>query len=380
MQTSRRRAVGLLAASAIGVHGASRAAANGDLVLGQSAPLSGAFKSLGEDYRNGSLLAFDQVNGAGGVNGRKIKLISLDDAYNADKAAENTRQLVQQGDMLCCFNHMFTNTVRASLPIAMDAGVPYVGPYTGTPEIYRNDKPLLFVTRASFADELNKILSYVTTIGYQRIALVYYTGKAGDELRNDVIAGLKSRGKSLKVYADMPFGGKPDTALAASNVLSKESPDAVILGVSASDAVAFLRAQKEAKQRPAYFARSFVGSNQLHEDLGADSSGIVVSQLVPSPFNPSGRVVREYLDLLAKRDAKAIPSFVEFEGFINSKLMILALGKAGANVTRESLAQSISALGRVDLGGYIVDFSGGKHIGSRYVELTMLRADGTFAK
>jgi len=356
---------------------ASNSVAAADIVLGQSAPMSGPFASMGNDYRNGALLAFDEVNRSGGINGRRISLITLDDGYNAERSMANAKALIEEHKAICFFNHMFTNTVLASLPIAAQAGLPYVGPYTGHPALYKGDQPLLFVTRASFSAELNAILTYANTIGYRRIALVYYDNKVGEELRADVQAGLALTGHSLHASARMKVGG---SAAAASAEIGQSQPDAVILGISGSDAVKFIRDQVEHNYRPNYFARSLVSSNQLHAELGPLAAGIVITQLVPSPFKPNVPVVRDYLRLLGQRNARSQPSFVELEGFINARFMVTVLRKVSGDVTRESLFKALDQSGKTDVGGYVIDFSGHNRMGSSRVELTMLRANGTFAQ
>jgi ABC-type branched-subunit amino acid transport system substrate-binding protein len=358
---------------------AAPASPPGDLVLGQSAPLSGPFAAMGRDYRNGAMLAFAQVNASGGIHDRLIRLVTLDDAYDGRKAVANATELILRHHVLAFFNHMFTNTVRASLPIAEAAGVPYFGPYTGSADLYRDEHGLLFLTRASFADELDKILDQVASVGYRHVAVVRYTGGAGDEFERDVEQGLRRRGLAPALAAAMPLGGRADPAVAA---LAAGSPEVILLGVSGSDAVGFVRAAAAAGLRPSYFARSLVGSSQLHAELGPLAAGIVITQLVPSPFklSPEQAVVRDYLRLLAQRDPADRPSFVELEGFINARLMIAALRRLGPVVSPGALATALAALGRVDLGGYVVDFAGGRRTGSHFVELTMLRSDGTFAQ
>lgn len=380
---TRRAALAALAASPWALHAAPAAPrpAAGEVVLGQSAPLSGPFAALGAHYRNGALLAFDEANRTGGVHGRTVKLVTLDDAYQAERAASNARALLDEHGAIGFVNHMFTNTVRASWPIAREAGVCYVGPYTGYPDLYRARHPLLVLTRASFDDELARILDYVSTVGYQRIGFAYYDNPVGLELKQDVEAGLKQRGgKALAASVAMPIGGA-QAVPAAAKALHAASPDAVVLGVSGTDAVALIQAQRAAGGRPVYFARSLVGSRQLHAALGPAAQGIVVSQLVPSPARTGLPIVAEYRRLLNARKTNAEPDFVELEGFFNAKVMLKTLERLGPEApTRRTLAEAVSGLNRIDLGGHVLDFSGGRRSGSRYVELTMLRSDGTFAQ
>ena len=377
---TRRGALAALAAAPWAARSAPPPAA-GEIVLGQSAPLSGPFAALGAHYRNGALLAIDEANRSGGVHGRPLRLVTLDDAYDAGRATANARALLDEHGAIGFLNHMFTNTVRASWPIARDAGVCYLGPYTGHVDLYRTRHPLLVLTRASFDDELARILDYVSTVGYRRVGLAHYDNAVGLELMREVEAGLMQRGgKRLAVSAAMPIGGT-QAVRAAAKALNAQSPDAVVLGVSGTDAVALIQAQRAAGARPVYFARSLVGSRQLHQALGREAQGIVVSQLVPSPARAGLPAVAEYRRLLRQRRATAEPDFVELEGFFNARVMLKTLEGMGAEApTRRTLAQAVSALGRIDLGGHVLDFSGGRRTGSRYVELTMLRSDGTFAQ
>lgn len=377
MDMLRRRlaAAGFIAGS-LGPAISSFASAQ-EVVFGQSAPLSGPFASLGEAYRNGALLAFDDANKTGELGMRRVRLVALDDAYDVNRAVANAKALIEEHRVVCFLNHMFTNTVRATVPLAAAAGIPFVGAYSGHPDLYRNDQPLLFMTRASFAQELQRILDYLVSVGYKRTALVYYDNAVGEELRVEVQTKLIQRGRPLFAAAKMTVGGSAEPA--AKGTADKDI-DAVVLGISGSDAVAYIRAQQAAGIRPTYFARSLVGSSQLHQELGAGAAGIVISQLVPSPFKPTIAVARSYLKLLAQRDANALPTFIELEGFINARLMINVLRKIDGPVSRETLVKALSSIGRTEIGGFAIDFEGRNRNGSQFVELTMLRRDGTFAQ
>jgi hypothetical protein len=180
----------------------------------------------------------------------------------------------------------------------------------------------------------------------------------------EVMTDEQVRQPQFSIAASTPVGGPVQ---AAAKRIASGSPDAVILGISGMDAVNLIRALAAAGSgsRPTYFARSLVGSKLLAEQLGSLAHGIVVSQLVPSPFKPKAPVTREYVKLLRQRDKNAGPSFIEFEGFLNAKVvMILALERAGPNATRKRLLETLTHPGRVDLGGYSLDFSDPRRVGS----------------
>ncbi|WP_395703393.1 ABC transporter substrate-binding protein [Aquabacterium sp.] len=376
----------LQAALALGIGataGGQRAAAvpgRAELVLGQSVPLSGPFAGLGRQYRDGTRLALDEANAQGGIGGRPLRLVTLDDGYVAAQAAANARALIEQHQAIGLLNHMFTNTVRASWPVAREAGLPYVGPYTGHADFYRERHALLYLTRASFDDELARILDYLGTVGYARIGVAHYDNPVGLDFLRDAREGLARRQRPAPtVAAAMPIGG---AAQAAATALAAQAPDALLLGVSGADAVALIRALQALGARPAYFARSLVGARQLHDSLGAAARGVVVSQLVPSPARSALPVIADYRRLLLQRQAlqPARPDFVELEGFLNARLLLHALRTMSGEPSPAALAAALARVGRVDLGGHVLDFSAGRRVGTRYVELSMLRSDGSFAQ
>lgn len=351
-----------------------------DIVLGQSAPLSGPYAQLGNEYRAGALLAIDDANRHGGVAGQPVVLVTLDDEYNVKRALANTRELVQRHRAVALLNHMFTNTVRATAVTAGELGIAHVAPYTGHADFYAGSHPTLFMARASFDDELRAITQYISTIGLTTVGVVHNKTSVGQEFLADVRARLGQYGLQVVATASMPIGDPDGTAgAAAAATLAAAQLDAVVLGVSGADAVSFLRSYQALGARSLYFARSLVSSGQLHQELGQGARGIVVSQLVPSPFKPTLQIVRDYRRLLSARDPLALPSYVEFEGFINARLMLKALERAGSNPTAASVLDAMRRLGRVDLGGHVIDFSRG-HVGSRFVDLTMMRGDGTFSQ
>ena len=157
----------------------------GEIVIGQSASFSGSFASEAASYREGALAYLAAVNARGGVHGRQVRLVSLDDGYVVERALDNTRQLIHERQAFALFGYMWTNTVQASVPLAEAAGVPVIAPYTGYEALYARHSPHVFTTRASFADELNRIVQHLHTIGFTRIGLVHYDSASGRELLAD---------------------------------------------------------------------------------------------------------------------------------------------------------------------------------------------------
>ena len=355
--------------------------ASDDIVLGQSAPLSGNFKELGLAYRDGARLVFDQVNRQGGIGGHRIRLVTLDDGYVAARAQANTQTLIEQDKAVALFGHMFTNTVFASLPLANAAGVAFVAPYAGNAELYaRPANPLLFMTRASYGDELDALMRHVQAMGSTRVAMVRYDSAGGIAMQHDVEEKLQAIGLKPLGVASMRLNSL-DPAVAATSLAALQ-PNAIVLGVSGADAVAFVRAFDRANQhKPVQFlARSLIGGHQLVTDLGVEGRGIVISQAAPSPFNGKTRISREYATALkAQSGAQSVhASYIGFEGYIAAKVMVEGLRRAGANLSRAGVVKGLASLQDWDEGDFLINYSPNDHAGSKFVTVTVIGAGGHF--
>jgi branched-chain amino acid transport system substrate-binding protein len=254
--------------------------------------------------------------------------------------------------------------------------VPFFAPYTGASDIYKSSSPVVFTVRASFQAELEMIVRHVTTLGIRRIAFVRYTSKTGDELQAELQPLLEKYGATLVGTGSMENNSaQPENAI---RQLAPVDAQAIVLGVSGSDAVAFVKGYGAATgRRPPYYARSLVGAGQLAEELGDQAFGISVTQLVPNPFKQVVEVSKEYNRLLNSADTTGAkkPDYISFEGFIAAKVLCEALRRAGPALTRAGFLQALSAM-KVDLGGFEVKFSPDNRNGSEFVDMTMIGRQG----
>jgi branched-chain amino acid transport system substrate-binding protein len=356
-------------------------AAKNEVVLGQSAPLSGSFGELGKSYRDGAQLYFNKINLQGGVHGRLIRLKTLDDAYIPKRAEENTHQLIEKDKVFALFGHMFSSAVKASLAVATEAGVPYIAPYAGYDELFDKHNPVLFMTRASFGSEMDTLLRHVHTMGLRRVALVRYDSVPGKVLQEEFESKLAALGiKPIGVGLMKLNSRQPATAVSQ---LVDARPNGIVLGVSGSDAVEFVKAfNLGAKAKPVqYLARSLVGGHQLVTELEGESRGIVMTQLAPSPFNGKTRVAREYqadVKQAKQQDQRIDPSYISFEGYIAAKVMVEGLRRAGPNPTRPALVSALESMQEWDGGDFIINYSPTNHNGSKFVTVTVIGPSGHF--
>jgi ABC-type branched-subunit amino acid transport system substrate-binding protein len=345
-----------------------------EVLLGQSASFSGSFAGQAASYRDGALACFAAVNAAGGIHGRRIRLLSVDDAYDAQRATENTRRLIEDDQVFALFNPMWTNTVKAALALSAPAGVPMVGPYTGYEALYSEQRAPVFTTRASFLDELAYIVRHLRTLGATRIGLLHYDSASGRELLADTERLMQPAGLKPAAIGSMKANAADPTA--AMVALTAVDLQALIVGVSGSDAVAFLRAFRRARPSTRCYARSLIGITQLVSELGAQAEGVSVSQTAPNPHRQRAVVAAEYRRLLAAFDPALKPDHIGLEGLISAKVMVEALRRSGPQLTRGALVAALESMRELDVGGYVLRYGPARHHGSRFVDITLIGPQG----
>ena len=349
-------------------------AQQGKIVLGQSAALSGPASELGQQFRSGAQLQFERVNARGGVNGRPIELQSLDDGYEPDRCAENTRKLIDNG-VFALFGYVGTPTGMVALPLATAAKLPWVAPFTGAEAFRAPFNRYAFHVRASYFDETAEIVKQLTSVGIKRIGVFYQNDAYGK-------AGLEGVVRSLKPLGLEPSGlgtverNTVDVAAAVKSIMAKQ-PNAIVQIGAYKACAAFIRAVRKAGFNGTFYNVSFVGTQALARELGADARGVVIAQVMPYPYAPQSPIAGEYLGAgKAALGDKFEPNYTGMEGYVAAKTIVEGLRRGGNNASSENLITGLEALHEFNLGGFFVDFGPLKHTGSKYVDLTILTADG----
>jgi ABC-type branched-subunit amino acid transport system substrate-binding protein len=346
------------------------------ILIGQSSPFSGSNKELGDDIREGLQAYFKQVNETGGVNGRKLELIALDDANDAKRSGENARILIEQRGVLALVGYASATLSLPAMPFVEKNKVAFVGPFTGA-EPMRTFRRNVYNIRASYADELEKIVDFYTTTGMKKFSVIHYDDAVGKENLSAVELALTKRGLKPSSIGTLKRN-QTDLGAAVSDVV-KAAPDVVIATTLYKTTGDFIKSAKKAGSGAQFASISFVGASALATELGEEGLGVVVSQVVPPFARNSIPVVREYQAALEKSLGKKDYSFTSLESYIGAKVLVEAIRRAGANPTREGLLKTLDSMQNFNVGGYLVDFSPSNHNGSRYVELTAISKAGRFA-
>ena len=346
------------------------------ILIGQSAALSGPASELGNEMRAGANAYFRYVNANGGINGRKIELRSLDDGYESDRAAANTRKLIDDGVFLL-FGYVGTPTSNAAKPIFTAARVPFVGPFTGAESLRTPVNRLIFNVRASYFAETDKIVEQLVNLGLTKIAVFYQNDAYGQAGLAGVERAVKKRKLGISVTGTVERN-TVDVAAAVKAIASTE-PQAVVMISAYKSCAAFIREMKKAGSNPQFINVSFVGSRALANELGETGRGVGITQVVPFPWNLGVPVVREYQKIFSAFSGKTEYSFTSLEGFIAAKVLVEGLRRTGPTLTRERFIATMEDFA-YDTGGFAVSYTPNDHSGSHFVELTVITKEGKFLR
>jgi ABC-type branched-subunit amino acid transport system substrate-binding protein len=365
----------LIAGTALPAHGQSApGVSEGEILIGSCSALEGPSHFLGVETVTGAKAYFNLINDEGGVNGRKLKLISSDDSYDPAKTQ-------------ACFDHLMSEKVFALgffvgtptavkyVPMADSAKIPLVGLFTGAQTLYVPLRHWIVNVRASYFDETREQVDGLwKTLGYKKIGVIYPEDAFGTTVLEGVKAALKERGVEPAAVASYQrqtaqVGGAIDTVRAA-------NPDAVVV-VGPANTVAPILKQAHAKGwKPLFLTVSFVGTDELISEAGEDAEGVVITQVVPPYYMTEFKSVALYRRALGKYFPSEQPNFVSLEGFVDAMVLVEGLKRAGKDLTREGLIHAIESIHDHDLGlgpQLKLNYSAKEHKGFDHVLPTVVR-------
>ena len=347
------------------------------IVFGQSAAFSGPAGQLGTGMRLGIEAAFAEANRNGGVHGRQLELVSLDDTYEPELAVANTTELIEEG-VFSLIGAVGTPTSRSATPVAREARMPYIAPFTGA-EFLRNAESLPNVVnmRSSYYQETEEMVERLTEdLGITRIAVMYQDdsfGRAGYQGAREALDRRSMQPVSVGLYP------RNTTAVKTGLLdLQRGKPEAVII-IGAYRPVASLIAwARHVGKDWEFMTVSFVGSNALAEELGSGGAGVYVTQVVPFPTDGSSPVVASYLAALAEYDGDAAPGFVSLEGYLAGRLAIAGLERCGRDVDRQCFLDQLYSPEPINIDGFELRYGENDNQGSDTVFLTMIDDNGGY--
>lgn len=347
------------------------------IVFGQAAPLKGPAAALGQGMKAGIEAAFTEANKKGGVHGRKLKLISRDDGYEPDRSIEATKTLIEQDKVFALIGPVGTPTSAATQPIATAAGVPFIGPFTGAGFLRNPKLSNVINVRASYNEETEAWIDHLTKdLKIKDIAILYQEDGFGRVGLAGVKAAMKKRG--LKLVAEGTYRRNTVAIKMAVLDIKSANPDAVVMVGAYKPCAAFIKLAHKLDFNPVFVNISFVGAAALAKELGPDGKGVVISQVVPFPWDASRKVVADYQAAIKAVDPAAKPAFVSLEGYLVGRLAVAGLERAGETPSREGFLKAIKEPGKFDFGGLTLNFGPQQNQGLHHVFMTVIQGDGTF--
>lgn len=361
----------------VAVPAVAQGVTDSEIVIGQSCQLSGPLAALSAEVQLGAKLLFDQVNASGGIGGRKIRLVTLDDGYDPKRAAANTRELIDKHKVVALFQYAGTPPAMAAVPIAEEKQVPFITPFTGSDALRQKFSRYVFNIKASYGDELAAIVRQLDSVGIERVAVVYLNnafGTGGLAMVEKAAANTQ-----VKLLAKEPLEVDGSQMATAVERAAAVQPQAVIVVSAGKPSVDFVDAYLKAGHRSTFYMLSVISNTQLVQVLQDRARGIVITQVVPPPWSRTIGVSREFQNHAAKAGLQEL-TFAQMEGFLSAKFLVDGLRRAGKGLSRETLVQALESMGRHDLGGYLVELSSSQHSSGKFVDLMILGADGRFKR
>ncbi|MBE7369540.1 ABC transporter substrate-binding protein [Ramlibacter pallidus] len=365
----------VLSALAVPIATYAAPAREGTLLVGQSAPLSGAMAPTMVGVLAGQQMAIDEANRSGGIHGRRLELVMLDDGFDPARTLENARTLVEQRQVVALFGSVGTTQTAALLPYVAEKKVPLISAYTGSPALRTKHNPFFFTTQASYADELVRMVRNLKSVQSTRIAVVYQNNEFGKLLLPVAEKVIAAEGCEVTVARPLEVSG--GDAVAVAQAVAASRPQAVVMIVAGPAVVAYVKANRAHAGVPIYTFSLSVGSAIL-KALGEDARGLAVSRATPYPWRATTALARTFAQQMAAAGKPV--DYDHFAGYINGRVLVEGLRAAGKNPTPAGVAKAMEKMGRLDLGGYAFEFSPENHHGSNFVEITVVGPNGNFMR
>ncbi len=348
-----------------------------DIVVGQTADMSGPIASSTKEATEVALAYFDRVNRNGGIGGRKIRLHRLDDGYDPVRSVDNVRQLAQDKRLLAITMGRGTANAEAVMRELDELRVPVVGWSGGSQAMHSPPNRYLFNFRPPYSLEIERALAQLQAQGATRIAVVYTDDAFGRDALQGYEPGLRVNQLIGTSVIAIQRGAEPDVKEAVAKTASSQ-PDSVIGICAPKPCATLVKALRASGYTGRFVSLSATSTAAYVKELGDAGRGVIVSQVFPSPSANSMGVSKDFQTLA--NDYKLSKSYTAIEGYITAATLVEAIRRAGPAPTRESLIKALETMNPLDLGGFRVSFSPVNRTGSRHVDLTIIGLDGRFVR
>ncbi len=365
-------AVGCLHAGAANGQGVTAS----EILIGQVADFTGPLAGNVKEGTDVVRAYFDSVNKSGGINGRKIVLVSLDDGYDPKKTVALAKTLIQSKGVLALILGRGTSNAEAIMPLLLADHVPMVGFAGGSVAMHTPPNRYMFNLRPPYRIEAQRAAEQLGAQGVTTIAAVY----TDDAFGKDAIVGFDAvaRDNKLKLTDSIALPrGSVEVAPAIAKIMAS-NPQAVIAICVVKPCAALRKGLHAAGYLGSFLTLSNTSSSVFVQELGDAARGVIVTQVFPAPDTQSSVVSSDFQKLAA--EYKLPKSYTAMEGFVYARVLVEAIKRTGAKLSRESLTETLQSHKPFDLGGYTISFDPKNRTGSTVVDLTMITKNGRFMR
>jgi len=333
------------------------------IVLGQSVALTGPSSQLGQQFALGAKLYFDRLNATGGVNGRTIDVVTLDDAGEPANTVANTRKLLTQG-VLSLFGYYGSPQMTAAYAAAKGSDVMFFAPMAAADEFRGSLYPNVYSVRPGYSEEAAAIVRHAETLGVRKLVILHSAD--GESMAALEAADRTMTGLGANILLKTPIENV-EKALQA-------KPESVLVISDPKGAATAIKALRTGLFRGPVYGFSNTGESLLAEQLGTQGAGVIVARVVPKSDNNKFAVVRELqADLAAAKLGK--PNVYMLEGYIAARVYAFALRNAGKDPSRIKLKNAMEALNDINIGDFRVHFAQDR-VASKMVQLGVIDSLG----
>ena len=349
---------------------------NTTILIGQTVGLTGTVAAPVKEMNEGANAYFTVVNKNGGVHGRKIEMLTLDDKFDPALTVANAETLIKKERVFALFLGRGTPHTQAIVPILAEHKVPLIAPSTGSTIFHEPPIRWIFNIRAKYQTEVAKAVEHFATVGIKKIGILHVDdafGQDGLDGFNRAMAEHKLTPAIITKFARV----KPDYATTATTLINA-NPSALIIVSSSKNTIEIIKAIRTQGNHMQIMTLSNNSSRAFVQELGSYGAGIIMSQITVAPHLVTTRLGKEF-GAAAKITGTTI-SYPAIEGYVNAKVLVEGLQRAGRNLTREGFIRALESMQNVDMGGVLITYGDNDHSGSEFVELTMIGKDGRFIR
>jgi branched-chain amino acid transport system substrate-binding protein len=349
------------------------------ITVGCSGALSGPLGAFGTDLQRGVKAAMTQINAKGGVQGRELRFNMVDDAYVPARTAENVKKMVSDSSVFALMSCIGTANNAAILPLVEEGNIPYIAPLTGATSLRRQDLRNVFHVRASYTDETQRLVQKLVNMGLKNIAVVYLDNPFGKEVLGDATRALQANAMTAVAQIALAVDGKNLNEVVTQ--VGQAKPSALILGTAGAASTGLIAALKRSSPMLPIAGLSVAVTSDGLKELGDAAQGLAITTVFPDPTRAKSALVRDFQAAMRANGAQTTQEFTygAFEAYINTYVLAEGLTRAGRDLSRAKLRNSMASIRNLDLGGFVVNYSAAPFVGSRFVELGVMSKDGRFA-